>query len=191
MENGRRRFRCHDCPTKTFRDDISVSSMAKHLEDDDHQTLVEVRLIRESAAPEATKHKRMVTPSPPMTLYKSNELQLVFPPFFQDLLSQVFTLYPDDLLFPGWEMEWECDSDCSHNHTKTMLQPSGLNIRCLECPKNRDGEYKEWNLKEMHYSQDPRDKEWKKFVNHLHSARHRECVRKRLVVERILSSLAE
>jgi len=164
--------------------------MAKHLENDDHQTLVEVRLIRESAAPEATKHKRMVIPSPPMTLYKPNALQLVFPPFFQGLLAQVFTTYPDDLLLPGWRMEWECDSDCSHDHTKIMLQPSGLNIRCLECPENRDGGYKEWNLKEMHYSQDPRDKAWKKFVDHLHSARHRECVRKRLaVMERISSSL--
>jgi hypothetical protein len=31
--------------------------MAKHLEDDLHKTLVEARLIRESAAPEAAKHK--------------------------------------------------------------------------------------------------------------------------------------
>jgi hypothetical protein len=88
-------------------------------------------------------------------------------------------------------MEWERESDCSHDHTKNMLQPSGLNIRCLECPKNLDGEYKERNLKEMHYSQDPGGKEWKIVVNHLHSARHRESVRKRLAVaERMLSSLA-
>jgi hypothetical protein len=114
----------------------------------------------------------------------------VFPSFFQDLLSQVFATYPDDLILPGWEFEYECDSDSSHNHTKNILQPNGLSIRCLECPKNRDGENKEWDLNEMHYSQDPRDKEWKKFVNHLHSARHREFVRKRLpLVERISSSL--
>jgi hypothetical protein len=116
----------------------------------------------------------------------------VFPSFFQDLLSQVFATYPNDLILPGWEFEYDCDSDYNQNHTKDILQPIGLSISCLECPKGRDGENKEWDLDEMHCSQDPRDKEWKKFVNHLHSARHRESVRKRLAfVERISSSLAD
>lgn len=57
-----------------------------------------------------------------------------------------------------------------------MLQLNGLNIRCLEFPQARDGAYKEWDLEEMHYLQDSRDKKWKKFVNHLHSARHRRTL---------------
>lgn len=57
---GARYFQCYDCLTKAFRPNISVKAMASHLKDEDHQTLVEARLIRESAAPGATKHQRMV-----------------------------------------------------------------------------------------------------------------------------------
>ncbi|CAG8973554.1 hypothetical protein HYALB_00008254 [Hymenoscyphus albidus] len=162
---GARFFQCHDCLTKVFRPSIPVQAMERHLEDNDHQILVEARLIRESAAPGVTKHKRM----------------LVFEPSFQELLAQLYEAYPEDLILPGWELEFECTSDCSHDHTKTVMSPSCLRISCLECPRSADGDLKEWDLSDMEeYRSNPSDKEWRKFLRHLDTARHRQYVNKRL-----------
>lgn len=76
-------------------------------------------------------------------------------------------------------MEFECNSMCSNYHE--IFGPSGLNISCLKCPKSSSNGWKMWDLRELEEGSDePSDKEWRKFLKYLETARHRQCVNGRL-----------
>lgn len=60
QEDDTQYFVCEDCAHVAFAPYTGFKLMAEHLEDGEHRSLVEARVIRDSAIPGAEKHKRMV-----------------------------------------------------------------------------------------------------------------------------------